>query len=434
MLFIVFFFMCGLFFPYAKALAEEMCFSCHRKILDGKNVHPPVAQSCMNCHEAVGPHPLSKKARRGMKFVQDPPGLCEMCHAAFGKKAHIHPPVRDGKCTACHRPHASDQVKLLIKTDKGLCLTCHQDKVNFTFLHSPVAEGNCTSCHFPHESDHKALLVKDVNELCFTCHVGMKDVMKKKGLHPALLAGCTSCHNPHGAPHKKLLAVEGDTLCIQCHPQIGEKVEKAKVTHAPIKTEKGCASCHSPHATDNAKLLVKQGKDLCLGCHKNIIKRNMTVLHGPISNGSCAACHEPHGSQNNKLLLMQFSTELYVPYSDNEYALCFSCHNRELLQDLNTSSATGFRDGQKNLHFVHVNREKGRYCGLCHSIHGSSQQKLVADVVTFGKWSLPLSFIKTDTGGSCTPGCHKTYNYDRQTPGKAPTTQKPTTEQQKKRR
>jgi predicted CXXCH cytochrome family protein len=263
----------------------------------------------------------------------------------------------------------------------------------------------------------------------------MKDVMKKKGLHPALLNGCTSCHNPHGSPYKKLLMAEGDKLCFQCHAQIGEKAEKSKFVHAPLRTEKGCASCHSPHATDNAKLLLKNGKDLCLECHKNVLKKNMTVLHGPIRDGACSPCHEPHGSQNKKLLIKQFSTDPYVPYTENEFALCFSCHNRDLLRDPRTSSATDFRDGDKNLHYIHVNRkDKARYCGLCHEIHGGPQKKLVAESVVFGKWNLPLAFIKTDTGGSCTPGCHKTYNYDRKTPGKAPESLQKKPKQEKKKK
>ena len=415
----------ALVLPDAGAEFELKCSACHRKFLQGKYVHPPAEQSCLNCHESVGPHPLSRKGMKGWKFVQDPPALCAMCHTPFGKKPYVHSPVKSGMCTACHTPHASDEAKLLVKPVKELCLTCHPDKVNFPNLHAPTAAGDCTSCHVPHESDHPSLLVKDVNDLCFTCHAEMQDVMKKKGLHPALVNGCTSCHNPHGAQHRKLLPAEGDELCFQCHAQIGEIVKNSRVAHAPLKTEKACASCHSPHATDNARLLVKDGKELCLGCHQKVLKKNMTVMHGPIRDGVCTPCHEPHGSQNEKLLIKPYTTEPYVPYTEQAFALCFSCHSRDMLADPKTSSATGFRDGEKNLHYVHVNRKsKSRNCSFCHEVHGGPQQKLIAESVIFGRWSLPLAFIKTETGGSCTPGCHKTYNYDRKTPGKAPESQK----------
>jgi len=416
----------SIFAPGTKAAAEEGCITsqCHSALLKAKNIHP-IAESCDNCHQSVAtPHP--QKGRRTFKLLQELPGLCATCHPPFGQKPHIHPPVKDGMCTSCHNPHSSDEPKLLVQPLKELCLTCHAEKVDFKLLHGPTSAGDCTACHNPHESDNKALVIKDGPELCLTCHFDMQDEMKKKNVHPALLSGCTSCHNPHGAPYKKLLSAEGKNLCFQCHPQIQEKVEKAKVVHPPVNTEKGCASCHSPHASNNDKLLLKAGKDLCLDCHKSVIKKNMTVLHGPINSGSCTPCHDPHGSQETKLLIKSFPADTYVPYSDKEFELCFSCHNRDLLRFPDTSFATGFRDGEKNLHYVHVNRkEKGRSCKVCHNIHGGSNPKLIADRVSFGNWELPLKFIKTDSGGQCSPGCHKTYNYDRKTPGKAPEIVKP---------
>ncbi|MFZ2198482.1 MAG: cytochrome c3 family protein [Thermodesulfovibrionales bacterium] len=414
------------FVPVTDAAAAESCITsqCHSVLLKAKNIHP-IAESCDNCHQSVvTPHP--QKGRRTFKLLQEPLGLCATCHPPIGQKPHVHTPVKSGMCTSCHNPHASDEPKLLVQPLKELCQTCHNEKMDFKYLHGPNAAGDCTNCHNPHESDNKALVIKDGPELCLTCHFEMQNEMKKKNVHPALLSGCTSCHNPHGAPVKKLLSAEGKNLCFQCHPQIQEKVEKAKVGHRPVNTEQGCASCHSPHASDNEKLLSKTGKDLCLDCHKNVIKKNMTLLHGPINSGTCTPCHDPHGSQETKLLIKSFPADLYVSYSEKEFELCFSCHKRDLLRFPDTSFATGFRDGEKNLHFVHVNKkEKGRSCKVCHNIHGSSGPKLIADKASFGNWELPLKFVKTDTGGQCSPGCHKTYSYDWKTPGKAPEITKP---------
>lgn len=50
---------------------------------------------------------------------------------------------------------------------------------------------------------------------------------------------------------------------------------------------------------------------------------------------------------------------------------------------------------------------------------------LIADRASFGNWELPLKFVKTDTGGQYSPGCHKIYNYERKTPGKALEVTKP---------
>ena len=418
----------SLFVFKTKMAAAEGCVTaqCHSTLLKAKDVHP-VAESCDSCHQALpGPHP--QKNVKTFKLIQPPPELCAMCHPAFGKKAQVHSPVKNGMCTTCHNPHASDVPKLLVRPMRDLCLSCHPDKVDFPFVHGPTSAGDCTACHTPHESDNKALVIKEGPDLCLPCHFDMQEDMKKKTVHPALLSGCTSCHNPHGAQYKKLLSAEGKNLCFQCHPNIAEKVEKAKVVHAPVNSEKGCVSCHSPHASNNEKLLVATGKELCLTCHKNVIKKNMTVLHGPIQAGMCTPCHDPHGSQEAKLLIKEFPTDTYVAYTDQEYQLCFSCHNRDLLRFPDTSFATGFRDGERNLHYVHVNKEKGRNCKLCHNIHGGTNPKLVAEKVSFGKWELPLKYVKTDTGGSCAPGCHKPFNYDRKQPGKAPEPVKPAAE------
>lgn len=216
-----------------------------------------------------------------------------------------------------------------------------------------------------------------------------------------------------------LLAEEGSAACFACHDDIGTKVEKSPVVHAAVKSEKGCASCHSPHASDNAKLLLAPEKETCLGCHKTVITENMTTLHGPIKEGKCTPCHDPHAGQYAKLVVAEFPPSPYAPYTGKEYALCFSCHKRDLVQYPDTSFATGFRDGERNLHYLHVNnKQKGRSCTMCHDLHGSSQPKLMADSVPFGKWSLPLKFVKTETGGSCAPGCHKMQSYDRKNPAK----------------
>jgi predicted CXXCH cytochrome family protein len=397
-----------------KAESSEGCVTgqCHSNLLKGKDVHP-VAEGCDTCHQEVAkPHP--QKGKKTFKLMQDVPALCYMCHTPFGKKPHVHPPVKDGMCTTCHNPHSSDQSKLLVQPLKDLCLMCHPDKVDHKYVHGPTSAGDCTACHNPHESDNDKLVLKKQPDLCLTCHVDMANMLKKKDVHPALLMGCTACHNPHGSSYKKMLSAEGEKLCFQCHPQIAETIEKAKVVHAPIKTEKACVSCHSPHASDSPKLLPKTGKDLCLTCHKDIITSKMTVLHGPIRDGSCTACHSPHGSPYFRMLKKEFPSDFYVSYSDKEFELCFSCHNRDLLRFPDTMFATGFRDGNRNLHYLHVNREfKGRSCVACHNVHGGTLPKLLATQVEFGKWSFSLNYQKTDTGGSCQPGCHKRYSYDR---------------------
>jgi len=185
--------------------------------------------------------------------------------------------------------------------------------------------------------------------------------------------------------------------------------------------EGGCPSCHSPHASDNEKLLLEGQKEICLACHDDVLAKDMTVFHGPINDGKCTPCHDPHGSQHEKLLFGSFPPDAYVPYTGIEFELCFRCHNRDLVKHPDTSFATNFRDGDRNLHYLHVNdAKKGRSCRLCHDIHGGTGARLIAQSVPFGKWDLPLKFVKTETGGGCSPGCHKSAYYDRNSPGRRP--------------
>ena len=400
-------------------VAEEGCVSaqCHSTLLTGSTVHP-VAENCAGCHESVEePHP--KKGGKTFKLTQEPPDLCTTCHEAFGKKKVVHSPVAGGACTTCHNPHSSNEPKLLAQSQKDVCGTCHADHVDFKVIHGPVSAGSCTACHTPHESDNEKLLLKKGEELCFGCHLDMPEVMKKKNVHPAMATGCTSCHNPHGSANPKMLADEGEKVCFACHPQIGEAVTSAPVPHSAVQM--GCPSCHTPHASDNDRLLLKPEKDTCAECHGTVIPKNAKVFHGPDNDGKCTRCHNPHGGENAKLLVKEFPSEAYVPYTDKAFPLCFSCHKRDLLQHPETSFATNFRDGEKNLHYVHVNnKEKGRSCRLCHYWHGTVAPMLIADTVEFGQWKLPLKFQKTETGGGCSPGCHKPQYYDRKTPGKKP--------------
>ena len=401
------------------AAAQETCATaqCHASLIAKKTVHP-ATESCTGCHDSVdASHP--QKGKKTFKLSAEPPDLCFTCHEAFGTKSHVHPPAKEGQCTMCHDPHASDQPKLLTAPMGELCTGCHSDKTGLAVMHGPVSTGECTSCHTPHESDNAALVLKTGEQLCLGCHTDFKELLAKPNVHGALEGGCTSCHNPHGSANARLLLSPGTQLCAGCHSEIGDLVEKAAVVHPPVKSEKGCPTCHSPHASDHPKLLLEAEKDTCLGCHKTIITKAMTTLHGPIAEGRCTACHAPHGGANAKLLVRAFPVAPYVPYTDSEFPLCFGCHKREMLQN-ETSTATGFRDGSRNLHYLHVNNaQKGRSCALCHNLHGSTNTKLLADTVRFGTWSLPVRFTKTETGGGCAPGCHRPQTYDRQNPGKA---------------
>ena len=82
-----------------------------------------------------------------------------------------------------------------------------------------------------------------------------------------------------------------------------------------------------------------------------------------------------------------------------------------------TTDLTDFRNGSSNLHYLHVSKpEKGRTCRACHAPHASAGPKHIRETVSYGVWEIPIQFKKTDTGGSCQPGCHRPKAYDRASP------------------
>jgi predicted CXXCH cytochrome family protein len=195
-------------------------------------------------------------------------------------------------------------------------------------------------------------------------------------------------------------------------------------------------NCHNPHASNMPSLLVAMPFDLCVNCHgkdgmKDSSGKPMTNLkklladnkthHKPVENKDCTACHTPHGSPNFRLLVDAYPAEFYAPFEEENYALCFECHKSEIVKEKETTTLTRFRDGSRNLHFLHVNNpERGRTCRACHEVHAAQQPHIIRDAVPYGSrgWNLKINFTPTDTGGTCAKTCHGVKSYNNKTGGK----------------
>jgi predicted CXXCH cytochrome family protein len=265
-------------------------------------------------------------------------------------------------------------------------------------------------------------------KLCTDCHGELAERFEQaKHVHPPVKDDCTVCHPPHGAANEALLKALQPALCLECHDGIGELMTSAIHKHSPLANDASCAACHDPHASAVGGLLLKPSMDLCLSCHNREIPHGSEQVanigetlatranhHGPIRQEDCGSCHEPHGGAHANLLKKGFPDRFYVSYTDEAYALCFECHEVEAFTEQETDSATGFRNGSQNLHYLHVNQSpKGRSCRVCHDPHATTGTKLVMESVPFGKWQVPIRFRETATGGSCGPGCHRAYRYER---------------------
>lgn len=272
-----------------------------------------------------------------------------------------------------------------------------------------------------------------VADACFACHEPVREAMTtSRRVHAPAGRDCGICHETETGdpPHHGLSRpiAEG---CFSCHADLEALVAGAAAPHGAVSTLAQCANCHDPHASPHPSLLrAREQTDLCLACHDRAIEaadgrvipdmepslRDRAFLHGPVKRGECTACHAVHGASQSRLLRQRFTESFYATFDLTSYALCFECHDDGLVTEERTTTATRFRDGDLNLHYVHVHREeKGRTCRACHEMHGSDLPAHVAESVRFegSDWELPIGFRPTETGGSCGPGCHAPQQYDR---------------------
>lgn len=310
------------------------------------------------------------------------------------------------------------------------CLDCHGKLTEKKVVHKPVMY-ECDKCHqsngevHPKEDVEGFKLVKEVPALCFSCHEE-KNIMKDVVHAPLKEGDCFSCHDVHSSKNEGLLSAKPPGLCYSCHNDLQSAVDSASVVHGALKSEKSCVSCHSPHSSAEKRMVLSPEPDICLSCHDKTIASGDRVIkdmkktlskskyvHGAIENNGCSVCHSPHYSANKNLLVKSFPTGNYAAAQKLNYALCLDCHESALYEEAETSEATGFRNGEKNLHYLHVNKEKGRNCVNCHDVHASNNLFLIADQVKFGEWDMPIKFVKLPKGGSCAPGCHSEKSYGR---------------------
>ena len=417
------------------AVARESCVTaqCHADVKNYKVLHGPVnVNACDACHKSVDP------AKHTFELARSKTETCTFCHQIDTKAAAVvHKPVTDGQCLGCHNPHGGQTNKFTRgRNMRELCAQCHKDPVgDKTHIHGPVAAGACDSCHSAHTSKFPKLLAAQGRDLCLTCHNEMKTQMAKvKFMHKAVEGDCNNCHDPHASNYTMQIKQEPVALCTSCHEhdKIKQAAMNATFKHSPVFKDNACLNCHTAHGGDLAKLMRAEPIKVCMKCHENdqktadgrpvpaltaVLDPNMSK-HGPIRDGNCSGCHNTHGSNVPRLLIKSYPEAFYQPFSEDKYELCFSCHDKQLVEIQKTANLTGFRNGDRNLHFVHVNREKGRNCRSCHETHASRNERHIRDSVPFGKWEMPLQYQRSEAGGSCSPGCHKPLTYDRDHPVK----------------
>lgn len=135
--------------PESKAIMQprwqgnDACLSCHQRQRGEMSLpyHHPLREGKMSCADCHDPHGgATGKNLRAANVNQ----LCLGCHAQYrGPFAYQHPPVAEN-CLNCHNAHGSPNSNLLSVSLPALCLQCHTGHHNGAGL--PLAD-RCTNCH-----------------------------------------------------------------------------------------------------------------------------------------------------------------------------------------------------------------------------------------------------------------------------------------------
>lgn len=308
---------------------------------------------------------------------------CAAAAAAVDLGRHFEPGKLADDCTPCHAGHGAPRTPMLHDGGDEMCLSCHQSGAAEPGRREELGMGSSAE-----PADIRQELVKPI-------------------LHRG--ARCVDCHSVHGVGRLELTA--GGVL------DLGRQKRSTKRGFA-VEAEL-CLDCHGTRAASAADphdlgLLFDPRNPsfhpvLALGVGE------VPSLRPPLTSNSlvnCSDCHGndeesaaggPHGSRIAGLLRFDYSTQDGQPESPSSYALCYLCHDRDLLLD----------GGPFPFHRLHVVEQRSP-CALCHDPHGSTTGRAL---VRFGEPTaitgvLPsssgqLEFVSETAGdGACYLTCH----------------------------
>jgi predicted CXXCH cytochrome family protein len=316
---------------YAGESVSALCFSCHdQEMFMAATQHSPVAEGdCLACHR---PHSSENAA---LLLVPAAGGaLCFECHEDLKEDLameYVHAPAEES-CTECHDPHSAQAAYMLKEAGGALCAGCHREATpevyeaidNATAEHPPVSEGRCVACHRPHSSNYASLLADSTEKVCLSCHTDLGEgINASKNRHgPVKTGDCTACHNVHGSKYDRLLAryypvdfysaydENKYDLCFGCHNRDIARTKRTETLtgfrdgsynlhffHVNNSKGRTCTACHDAHASNQAKHIRDE---VPFGAWSYPINLTKTA-----TGGSCVVgCHAPkkYDRQNPQIL------------------------------------------------------------------------------------------------------------------------------------
>lgn len=194
---------------------------------------------------------------------------CLTCHAEKSHGKNLHKALEMG-CETCHEAKQGDTgftISLLAR-DNALCFNCHDDKqvdpAKMPQAHQRLVAGECTACHQPHATDNVRRLRASINDVCLECHGQASALSAQNGLITIFGQVQIPATSLKGL---RRISISGNTL--RGHP-LGRHLVSGPNPLQPGAPVITCVTCHNPHALDFTKrrFQLKAGvKSICLNCH-----------------------------------------------------------------------------------------------------------------------------------------------------------------------
>lgn len=325
--------------------------------------------------------------------------------------------------------------------------------------YTTVAENACYNCHRPHTAPRPPRLLSNSQEpeVCLVCHNGgvartnLEPEFLKMSSHPIRAAqwthdpteqpstmsrhvACADCHNPHQA---EATPAEPPNVSGRLRGVSGVNIAGLSVREAQYEYEV-CLKCHgiSDQATagivrqDNTRNVRLEIEPTNLSYHpvaavgRNPMIKGLNPGYTASSIIRCTDCHNnderatlgtapagPHGSRFEPILARRFEQSGgNVTESAESYALCYQCHNRDVLLSTEWLSTEGGFIHRKHL------RDAKASCAVCHDPHGSRLNIRLVNFMLRDKNGQTvvgpnaqgvLQFVPTGAGhGACSLRCH----------------------------
>jgi len=338
---------------------------------------------CTSCHDAHD-DTLGKFLVRSNNFSE----LCSTCHTrtdwTFSSHATSlatwpqtgpdpwptteYTTVAENACRNCHAPHDADEPVRLLNhiAEEDNCLTCHNGNVASTDIESEILKD------FAHRP-------QDFTRI----HDAAEDPASFMPNH----VECVDCHNPHRTNSSTSSAplIAGTQLGVSGITASGLMAEPEASFAYEV-----CFKCHAdnnvksfvPVTRQHAQINTRLEFDLANPSYHPVegIGNNPDVpsLISPYTESSviyCTDCHNsdtnttsggdgpngPHGSNYSPILEQNYTTRDNTIESTFEYALCYKCHDRNII----------LADTSFEKHDLHI-REENAPCSSCHDAHGVS--------------------------------------------------------------